>query len=101
MGLTSQKKQMKLIWCFIIKLIFFQEHNIKDNTKLDGLDKCCKILINFSICLKGGTAILIRNNSGLDDLNWEADVNGMILNAKCKYLSSISVSKCICTFGFK
>ena len=72
-----------------IDILFLQEHNIKDNTKLDYLDKYCRILINFSTCLKGGTAILIRSNSGEDVLNWEADVNGLIVSAKCKFLNTV------------
>ena len=68
-----------------IDICFIQEHNIKDKSKLEFLEKHCNILINYSIYHKGGTAILIKKNSSVNILNCEYDVNGSIISAKCKY----------------
>ena len=72
-----------------IDICFIQEHNIKDKSKLEYLEKFCNVLINHSICQKGGTAILIKKNSNVDILNCEYDVNGSIISAKCKYSNTV------------
>ena len=61
-GINESMKQLQFI-DFVkyhrIDIIFLQEHNIKDRSKIEGLDKKFHISINLSINRKGGTAILI------------------------------------------
>ena len=67
-GLNSEKKQ-KLLFEFIksnnYKIICLQEHNIKDKSKLMSIfHEHFDIVLNESINLKGGTAVLFDKSMG-------------------------------------
>ena len=74
-GLCSQNKQ-KLLFDFIktnnYKIICLQEHNIKDKSKLINIFyEHFDIVINESINLKGGTAVLIDKSMDCNILHIE------------------------------
>ena len=81
-------KMINLMFLYKIDIFYIQEHNLKDHSKLEYLKKFCEVLINYSNCHKGGTAILINKGSNVDVLSWECDVNGHIVSAKCMYSNS-------------
>ena len=76
------------MFLYKIDIMFIQEHNFKNQNNLEYLKKYCNILINYSNCHKGGTAILFNKCSNIDVLNSESDVNGYVISAKCKYSNS-------------
>ena len=62
-GLNAENKQ-KMLHMFInqlkLDIVYLQEHNIKEDGKMDFLEKNYHVILNKSINIKGGTCILIR-----------------------------------------
>ena len=73
------------MFLYKLDIIFVQEHNIKEEGKLEYVEKYCKVLIHYTRLLKGGIAIFIDNASNVDILNSENDTDGHIMNAYCRY----------------
>ena len=87
-GLCSQNKQ-KLLFDFIktnnYKIICLQEHNIKDKSKLINIFyEHFDIVINESINLKGGTAVLIDKSMDCNILHIE--------KSPCSRITSVKVA---------
>ena len=85
-GISTERKQ-KLLFDFLkmnnIKIICLQEHNIKDKGKLmdmfyDNFD----VVLNESINLKGGTAVLIDKSLGCKILQIEKSPCSRITSVK-------------------
>ena len=62
-GLNMETKQ-KMLHQFIIQhkldAVYLQEHNIKEDGKVEFLEKYYHVILNKSINLKGGTCTLIK-----------------------------------------
>ena len=85
-GLSSEKKQ-KLLFDFIkinnFKIINLQEHNIKDKSKLMSMFyEHFEVVLNESINLKGGTAVLIDKSIGCNILQVEKSPCSRITSVK-------------------
>ena len=72
-----------------LDIILVQEHNIKDLSRLEYIDKHYNILLNASFLLKGGTAILVNRLSSVKILKHEMDVKGQILSAECEIFDTV------------
>ena len=72
-----------------LDIILVQEHNIKDLSRLEYIDKHYNILLNASFLLKGGTAILVNRVSSVKILKHEMDVKRQILSAECEIFDTV------------
>ena len=52
-----------------IDILLVQEHNLKSNDCIKNIDMDYDVYINNSILHKGGTAIFIRKNAGINVIN--------------------------------
>ena len=66
-----------------IDILCIQEHNIKEQSKLEYVEKHCIVILNTTHLLKGGTAVLINKLSQVKIINNEMDTKGQILSVKC------------------
>ena len=86
-GLNKESKQ-KLLHNYIIQhkidILLIQEHNIKDDGKVDFLENHYDIIMNKSINLKGGTCILIKKHIGCEIERIEMSADSRITSAICK-----------------
>ena len=91
-GINENMKQLQFI-DFVkyhrIDIIFLQEHNIKDRSKIEELDKKFHISINLSINLKGGTAILIDKRLPIYIINEEKSADSRLISLRIKLYSQM------------
>ena len=73
-----------------LDIIFIQEHNLRDKSKLSNdLLKVCDVYINFSIFQKGGTAILINKKVSYNLLSTEMSADSRIISLRIKFFENI------------
>ena len=91
-GINDSMKQLQFI-DFVkyhkIDVIFLQEHNIKDRSKINEIDKKFHVFINLSINLKGGTAILIDKRLPIDVINEEKSADSRLISLRIKLYNQI------------
>ena len=71
-GLNTKFKQFKLK-DFALKyktdIILLQEHNLKTGYDIEYIETIYDVYVNTTTILKGGVAILIRKNIGINEIN--------------------------------
>ena len=87
-GLNKETKQLHLLRFLKyqkIDVVLIQEHNIRKEKKIceELLDEY-HVEINYSIALKGGTAILINKRTPINIINVEKSANSRIMSVKIK-----------------
>ena len=91
-GINDSMKQLQFI-DFVkyhkIDVIFLQEHNIKDRSKINEIDKKFHVFINLSINLKGGTAILIDKRLPIYVINEEKSADSRLISLRIKLYNQI------------
>ena len=92
-GLNSDRKQSQLIDFMkynYIDILLLQEHNIRDIGAIDKeLESFCHISLNYAICSKGGTAILINRKLPFIILSEEKSADSRIISLKVKIYDQI------------
>ena len=91
-GLNTKKKQHILnnfFYRYNADIICIQEHNISNIENIDILGEYYHTYINICYQLKGGTAILIRRNSGIKIVRIELHASSRIMYVKCE-LNNVS-----------
>ena len=76
------------MYFYHLDIIFVQEHNVKEISQLEYVEKHCDIILNPTFLLKGGTAILFNKKSKVKVLHHEMDVKGHIISVRCIYLDT-------------
>ena len=87
-GINTEKKQHVLnnfFFRYNIDIICIQEHNVTNVMNITILEEYYHIYLNTCYQLKGGTAILIRKNSGINVLRVELHASSRIMYMKCKF----------------
>ena len=73
-----------------LDVIFIQEHNLRDKSKLSNdLLNICDVYINFAICQKGGTAILINKKVSYNLLSNEMSADSRIISLRINFFENI------------
>ena len=73
-----------------LDIIFIQEHNLRDKSKLSNdLLKVCDVYINLAICQKGGTAVLINKKVSYNLLCNEMSADSRIMSIRIKLFENI------------
>ena len=92
-GMNEVNVQLQLLNYIKFKrldIIFIQEHNLRDKSKLSNdLLKVCDVYINFSIFQKGGTAILINKKVSYNLLSTEMSADSRIISLRIKFFENI------------
>ena len=86
-GLNAEKKQHILnnfLFRYGIDVICIQEHNISNVANVPIIDEYYHTYINTCYQLKGGTAILLRKNSGIKVVRAELHASSRIMHMKCE-----------------
>ena len=80
--------QQKLLHQFIVQhrldAVYLQEHNIKEDGKVEFLEKYYHVILNKSINLKGGTCILIKRTLNCEIERTEMSADSRIISTICK-----------------
>ena len=87
-GLNERNKQMQvkmLVDQYRIDVLYIQEHNIRDLSRVKYLEDYFEIIMNMPTIFKGGTCFLLNKKSNISVLYTEKDDNGSILFAKVRY----------------
>ena len=87
---SKQIQLLRFLQYHKIDVALVQEHNIRkeDKISLDLLDEY-QVEINYSIALKGGTAILINKRTPIKTVQIEKSANSRIMLAKLKVYDQI------------
>ena len=86
-GLNAEKKQRVLnnfLFRYGIDVICIQEHNVSNVANVSIIGEYYHTYINTCYQLKGGTAILIRKNSGINIVRVELHASSRIMHMKCE-----------------
>ena len=85
-GLNTENKQ-KLLHNFItqhkLEIIYLQEHNIREDGKIDFLERFYYIIMNKSVNMRGGTCILIKRTLNCTIEMTELSADSRIISAIC------------------
>ena len=92
-GLNSVNKQSQVINFMknnYIDILLLQEHNLRNHDAVTrDLENFCHISLNYAICSKGGTAILINRNLPFVILNEEKSADSRIISLKMKIYDQV------------
>ena len=87
-GLNSLNKQQQVVDFMKfhkIDILLIQEHNIRNSNAIgEVLNEYCYVCLNLSVCLKGGTAILINRKLPFDIFNEEKSADSRIISIRLK-----------------
>ena len=87
-GLSTQQKQIKFhsfLSYHKIDIVLVQEHNVKDKSTLDYLLNFYTIILNPTINIKGGTAIMYNKKLELEIVNMYLHPSSRITEVSIKY----------------
>ena len=92
-GLNNDRKQSQLIDFMkynYIDILLLQEHNIRDpGAVTKDLENYCHLSINYAICSKGGTVILINKKLPFIILSEEKSADSRIFSMKIKIYDQV------------
>ena len=86
-GMNMEKKQHVLnnfFFRYNVDIICIQEHNITNMQNISVLGDYYHTYVNTCYQLKGGTAILIRKNSGINVVRFELHASSRLMFMKCE-----------------
>ena len=87
-GLSTQQKQIKFhsfLSYHKIDIVLVQEHNVKDKSTLDYLLNFYTVILNPTINIKGGTAIMYNKKLELEIVNMYLHPSSRITEVSIKY----------------
>ena len=83
--MTKQKKLLHFLSYNRIDILLIQEHNLKDSKEIcSELNDEYYVSLNYAVCNKGGTAILISKRIPYYILNEEKSADSRIISMKLK-----------------
>ena len=86
----KQKQVIDFMKYYKIDIFLLQEHNIRNhNVICSELDDFCFVILNLSVCHKGGTAILIDKRFPVTVISEEFSADSRILSVKFKLYNKI------------
>ena len=86
-GLNTEKKK-KMLHKFIIQhkldIIYLQEHNLREDGKIQFLERFYDIILNKSVNMRGGTCIIIRKSLNCTIERVELSADSRIISTICR-----------------